>query len=55
MKNTTEIEWLGTQQMFVPNYGITYKGRLLTLPTDMATSYIKQGLARLPAKKKEAK
>ena len=55
MKNVTEIEWIGTQQMSIPNYGITHKGRLFTLPTDMATSYIKQGLARLPAKKKEVK
>lgn len=40
-----KVTWVGEDRM-VPSVGIGTKGVDLTMPDDMADSYIKQGLAK---------
>lgn len=42
------IEWAGPERE-IPGYGMGRKGARLLLPTDMADSYISQGLAKVPS------
>jgi len=39
-----QVKWIGEERM-IPSVGIGTKGKLLNMPTEMAISYIKQGLA----------
>jgi len=40
-----KIRWLSEDERMIPSVGIGTKGTILNMPSDMADSFIKQGLA----------
>lgn len=48
------VKWIGPDEM-IPGYGMGIFGEDKVLPDDMADSFVKQGKAEMPSKKKVKK
>ena len=55
--NTIGVEWVSDEEVSIPNYGMTSKGKKMMLPKPDAQSYVDQKKAKYiqePSKKKGA-
>ncbi len=52
MKKMKSIKWTGEHRI-IPGYSVAVRGQVITVPEDMANSYIEQGMAEELKKPKQ--